>query len=143
MINGEGSDPAAAVTFWLPFPPSTNNLFAHGVVKGRHRRFPTKQYKAWRHAAVIIIRSQRLPQFREPVVIKLALTPRDSRRRDASNYIKPVEDALVEAGLLVDDNQQYVKAVTPYWCDPDPKHEGVNVTIRIAKLGGLFAEAAE
>lgn len=128
-----------AYSFYLPFPPSTNHLYSQGIVRGRIRRFPSRQYKAWRREAIIRIRSQRIPQFREPVVIKLALTPRDGRRRDASNYVKPVEDALVEAGLLVDDSQRYVKSVIPYWCDPDPDHEGVVVTIRVAKLGGLFA----
>lgn len=128
-------------TIWLPFPVSTNNLYSQGVVRGRVRRFPSRQYKAWRREAVIRIRSQRIPTFREPVVIKLALTPKDGRRRDASNYIKAVEDALVEARLLVDDSQAYVRSVIPYWCDPDPSHEGVVVTIRVAKLGGLFAAA--
>ncbi len=127
--------------FWLPFPPSANNLFAHAPVRGRVRRFPTKQYKLWRKEAVIRIRSQRIETFREPVVIKLALTPKDSRRRDASNYIKAIEDALVEARVLADDSQRYVKAVIPYWCDPDPSHEGVMVTVRVAALGGLFSAA--
>ena len=128
------------VSFFLPFPPSTNGLFAHGYVKGKVRRFPTKQYKDWRRQAVIIVRSQRLPLFREPVVIKLALRPRDSRRRDADNYAKPCLDALVEAGLLIDDSNQYVRAVIPHWCEPDARHAGVIVSIRIAKLGGLFAD---
>lgn len=130
-------------SFWLPFPPSVNGLYAHAPVRGRVRRFPTKAYKAWRREALIRIRSHRIPTYREPVVIKLALTPRDSRRRDASNYIKAVEDALVEARVLVDDSQAYVKSVIPYWCDPDPNREGVEVTIRVAKLGGLFAAAEE
>jgi len=141
-MSSQATD-VAAVTFWLPFPPSTNGLFAHGLVRGKVRRFPTKQYKAWRKQAGIIIRSQRLKQLREPVVIKLALTPRDSRRRDADNYAKPCLDALVEAGLLIDDSNQYVRAVIPHWCEPDARHAGVQVSIRIAKLGGLFAEAAE
>lgn len=128
-------------TFWLPFPPSANNLFAHAPIRGRVRRFPTKEYKNWRREAVIRIRSQRIETFREPVVIKLALTAKDGRRRDASNYIKAIEDALVESRVLIDDSHRYVKSVIPYWCDPDPRHEGVEVTIRVAKLGGLFAAA--
>jgi len=130
-------------TFWLPFPPSTNGLFAHGMVKGKVRRFPTKAYKQWRSAAVLIIRSQRLPQFTEPVVIKLALTPRDGRRRDASNYVKAVEDALVEARLLIDDDQRYVKSVIPYWCEPNRAHEGVTVTIRPAENVRPILDAPE
>ena len=115
----------------LPFPPSTNGLFAHGLVNGKVRRFPTKQYKSWRRAAEIIIRSHRLRQCREPVVVKLELTPRDARPRDADNYAKPVLDALVEAGLLIDDSNRYVRAVIPYWRSP-AKDSGVTVTIRHA-----------
>lgn len=131
------------ISIRLPFPPSTNGLFAHGYVNGKVRRFPTKQYKAWRRAAVIIVRSHRLKQFREPVVIKLELTPRDARPRDADNYAKPVLDALVEAGLLIDDSNRYVREVRPCWCEPNATYVGVVVTIRVAQMGGLFAEAAE
>lgn len=142
MING-GSAPRdtdiAAITLWLPFPPSVNGLFAHGMVKGKVRRFPTKQYKAWRKEAVIRIRSQRLAQFAEPVVVKIELTPCDGRARDADNYCKPILDALVEARLLADDSNRYVRAVIPYWADPSREHQGARITIRVAGIGGLFA----
>lgn len=136
MINAstkaQPTENASITSFWLPFPPSLNNAFAHGIVRGRVRRFPTKIYKQWRRDAVIIIRSQRLKQFAEPVVIKLELTPGDRRARDADNYCKPVLDALVEAGLLIDDSNRYVRAVIPYWMNPHAK-SGVTVSIRHAK----------
>jgi Holliday junction resolvase RusA-like endonuclease len=130
---------------WLPFPPTTNNLFSHGIVKGRVRRFPTARYKRWREEAVIRIRSawRHREPYPVPVVIKLELVPPDHRPRDASNYVKPVEDALVEARVLADDSQNHVKAVVPYWGEPRPT-SGVIVTIRPARLpkpaqGELFA----
>jgi Holliday junction resolvase RusA-like endonuclease len=131
MVNAERAQHVEKLSFWLPFPPSTNNLFAHAQVGGRIRRFPTKTYKNWRREAVIRIRSQRLPQCTAPVVVKLELTPRDGRARDADNYAKPVLDALVEAGLLIDDSNRYVRAVIPYWLSPH-RNSGVNVTIRLA-----------
>ena len=120
---------------WLPFPPTVNNLFAHGLVKGRIRRFPSRQYKAWRLEAVTRIRAawRTRPPWPVPVVIKLELVPADRRPRDASNYVKPVEDALVEARVLVDDSQDYVKAVMPYWSPPQ-RTSGVIVTIRPARI---------
>jgi Holliday junction resolvase RusA-like endonuclease len=66
------------------------------------------------------------------VVLKLELVPPDRRPRDASNYVKPVEDALVEAHVLIDDSQNYVKAVVPYWGEPQ-RTSGVVVTIRPAR----------
>src|SRR5262245_17049678 len=115
MVNAGAAQGVGEASFWLPFPPSTNNLFAHAPVKGRVRRFPTRTYRTWRKEAVVRILTQRLPQFTAPVVVKLALTPRDSRPRDADNYCKPVLDALVEARLLIDDSNRYVRAVVPYW----------------------------
>jgi len=127
---------------WLPFPPSTNNLFSQGVVNGKVRRFPSRKYKAWRLEAVTRIRSawRGREAYAEPVIVKLELTPRDARPRDADNYAKPVLDALVWAQVLQDDNNRYVKAVIPFWEHP-ASTSGVIVTIRHARLGGLFAAA--
>jgi crossover junction endodeoxyribonuclease RusA len=116
---------------WLPFPPSTNNLFTQGLVRGKVRRFPSRAYKAWRKEAVIRIIAARLPKFLDPVVVKLELTPRDNRPRDADNYAKPCLDALVEARVLQDDSNRYVKAVVPFWRDP-ARQPGVVIFIRPA-----------
>jgi len=122
-------------TCWLPFPPTTNNLFSHGVVKGRVRRFPTRKYKSWRLEAVTRIRAvwRTRPSWPVPVVVKLELVPPDSRGRDADNYCKPVLDALVEARVLADDSNRHVKAVMPYWAEAQ-KTSGVIVTIRPARI---------
>lgn len=119
---------------WLPFPPSTNNLFTQGVVKGKVRRFPSRQYKAWREEAVIRIRAawRSKPPYAVPVVVKIELTPRDSRARDADNYAKPILDALVASRVLADDSNRWVKAVVPYWENPAATF-GAIVMIRPAK----------
>lgn len=120
-------------TCWLPFPPSLNNIFTQGIVRGKVRRFPSKRYKAWREEAVIRIRASWRTRARwpVPVVVKLELVPPDSRGRDADNFCKPVLDALVESRVLLDDSNKYVKAVIPHWADPQ-KTSGVIVTIRPA-----------
>lgn len=97
-------------SLWLPFPPSVNNLFAHGSRGGKVRRFPTKAYKAWRFEAVIRIKSARNKQqycwpFPGPVECAIDLLTPDNRRRDADNYSKAILDALVDAGVLRDDSQ--------------------------------------
>lgn len=123
---------AAEHRVWLPFPPSVNNLYAQGIVKGKVRRFPTKKTRDWKKEAIIRIMAARLPRFTEPVVIKLALTPRDCRGRDADNYNKVVIDCLKEARTLIDDSNQYVKAVISHWENANPTRPGVVVTIRLA-----------
>jgi Holliday junction resolvase RusA-like endonuclease len=119
---------------WLPFPPSANNIFTQGVVRGKVRRFPSRRYKAWREEAVIRVRAawRTKPPYAVPVVVKLELVPPDGRGRDADNYAKPVLDALVEARVLVDDSNRWVKAVAPYWENPSDT-AGVIVTIRAAE----------
>jgi Holliday junction resolvase RusA-like endonuclease len=136
---------------WLPFPPSVNGLFrelspqrraqiaASMARKGKKGRAPTrclsKHYRKWRDEAHIRLLAAKIPRFDVPVVIKLELTPRDCRPRDADNYGKAVLDALVNARILVDDNNRYVKAVVPYWENPS-HNSGVVVIIRPADMTG-------
>ena len=117
------------VQVWLPFPPSVNGLFAHGNVNGKIRRFPTKQYKAWRKTASVLLMAARIKQFAEPVIVKLHLSPPDNRARDADNFTKGPLDSLVEAGVLKGDDNRYVRAVLPMWM-PSSKAPGVMVEIR-------------
>jgi len=114
---------------WLPMPLSVNNLFAHGNVKGRTRRFPTSKYKAWRKEAVMRIRVARLPRFAGPVAVKLTVTAPDARPRDIDNYSKCILDSLVDAGVLIDDSQ--VQKLLSSW-----DHSGeVGAVVEIAECG--------
>jgi crossover junction endodeoxyribonuclease RusA len=142
--------PQAEWSLWLPFPLSSNNLFAHKIVPGKAgrgafaQRYPTPAYRRWRREAEVRICAARLPRMTEPVVVKLELTPPNARRRDCDNFGKGILDALVAARVLPDDNMQWVKAVIPYWLDPHKPTAGVVVTLRVAELE-LFkaARAAE
>ena len=131
-------------SLWLPFPLSSNNLFAHRIVpgKGYAMRYPTPAYRRWRREAEVRIIAARIPMMREPVVVKLELTPPNNRRRDADNFSKGVIDALVAARVLPDDNSDWVKAVVPYWLDTHKPTAGVRVTLRVAELA-LFKAAGE
>jgi crossover junction endodeoxyribonuclease RusA len=99
---------ASTLIFELPFPPTVNNLF----VNGKSGRFVSPQYKAWKIEAGTIAKAQakgaRIPG---PYALELQLSRPDKRRRDASNYIKPVEDLLVWLGITDDDSEcQFVSA---------------------------------
>jgi crossover junction endodeoxyribonuclease RusA len=121
-------------SIWLPFPLSSNNLFAHAFQRGRIVRYPTPAYRRWRREAELRIMAARIKTVREPVVIKLELTPPNNRRRDADNFSKGVIDALVRMRVLPDDNSTWVKAVVPYWRDANKAEAGVLVTLRTAEL---------
>jgi Holliday junction resolvase RusA-like endonuclease len=118
-------------SIWLPFPPSVNNCFPTRIVRGRAHRFPSKQYKAWKQEAFLLVRASRLLAWDKPVKIELVLTPRDSRHRDADNYNKPVIDLLVSSCILRGDDSRHVKEVSARWEKPDIK-SGVRVFLRLA-----------
>lgn len=118
------------VTFALPFPPSLNNLFAHGRVGNRIRRFPTRTYKAWRQEAVLRINVTRPKvRFNGPVGCTIDLVPPNNRRRDADNFSKGILDALTEAGVLHDDSQVKEISVTMHAAGDTP-----GATVRLASL---------
>ena len=56
--------------------------------------------------------------IRPPVTAQVTFVVTDSRRRDADNYmamLKPMWDALVEMGVLVDDNKDALTIEKPAW----------------------------
>lgn len=92
-----------SVEIRFPLPPSTNSLFAN--VRGRGRVKTTK-YRAWRQQAVLLIDVQRPGRMAGPCDVTIYLPPFSG---DADNRIKPCLDAAVEAGVLADDGQRYVR----------------------------------
>lgn len=121
------------VSVCLLFPPTSNNLFPTNRKTGK--RYPSPQYKRYRTAVCTAVTIARIKPFTVPVVIKVALTPRDTRPRDADNYLKAIIDSLVESRVLAGDDSRYVKAVTAYWELPSSKPRA-EVFIRPAKMEG-------
>lgn len=130
------------IEFTLPFPPSTNTLFANNRKKPirangtkqpaqRGRRI-TKRYAAWREEAGWELKRQRPGKASGRVDIEIELTAPDKRRRDASNYIKAIEDLAVEFGVLPDDNAASVRGVTARWGD---RANRIGARVRITPAG--------
>jgi crossover junction endodeoxyribonuclease RusA len=122
------SEATGPLIFELPFPPTVNNLFVNGPTG----RFVSPAYRAWKIEAGTIAKGQaqgkRIPG---PYALELQLSRPDKRRRDASNYIKPVEDLLVWLQITDDDSEcQFVSAE---WVG---KGEGVRVAVRPCKRWG-------
>ena len=98
------------VSIEMPFPPSVNGLFG-----GITRRRITKHYRTWRNEAEKMILISRARPMAGPVKIAIKLHPPDSRARDASNFIKAIEDALVRMRVIPDDSAEHVQGVTAEW----------------------------
>jgi hypothetical protein len=92
--------------------------------KGRGKgRILTPEARAWKTQCGWIIKSLRLPQFKDRVIVKIELD--DCRQGDADSRCKAVLDVLKTAGVLVDDRKKYVKGTYIGWADV----EGCTVTI--------------
>lgn len=106
----------------LPFtaPMSLNDRMPWQVKMGHTKK--------WRHAACLLAKAAEIPAC-ERVRIQLCYTPRDSRRRDPLNLVqslKAIEDGLVDAGVIPDDNQLHHESVMPVITPKGLAREGGN-----------------
>jgi Holliday junction resolvase RusA-like endonuclease len=104
------------ITF-TDMPPSTNGLRSSFVADGKVQSVKSKAYAAWRKAADWEIASQRPGRIDGPYRLLVAAQRnwRSKRARDIDNVIKPISDALVAAGVVVDDS--LAECVTAQWAD--------------------------
>lgn len=102
MTSSPNTGKAGKVELSLPYPPSANRLWR--AVRGRNIK--SREYREWltdAYAAVL-----RQPRFIKAGLVgsyRMVLTAErpDRRRRDLSNLLKPTEDLLQHAGVVVDD----------------------------------------
>jgi len=88
------------IRYTLPYPPTTNHLFATAGAK----RVKSRAYRAWIDAAGCEIMAQGRQRVHGPVTLAIALRRPDKRKRDLSNAIKAVEDLIVSMGVIDDDS---------------------------------------
>ena len=82
--------------YHLPWPAYSNNFSA--------RRWPDPT--GYRQAVRCEVWSRQYgPPLEGPCEIRLVLTPPNARRHDVDNVTKPLFDALVKAGAVLDDSQ--------------------------------------
>jgi len=93
---------ATTMDVTLPWPPSVNHYWA---AKGKGR-YIAPHARAWHREAWAILQAQRL-RYSDPVALYMLAYPPDRRRRDLDNLLKGILDALVAAGVLLDDYQVY------------------------------------
>ena len=89
----------------LPVPPSLNNMYANK--RGGGRRI-SERYASWKADASTRVMAARRPRgpMAERAEIEIRIHPvrRGNVRDDITNRIKPLEDLLVNAGILADDS---------------------------------------
>ena len=90
------------VTLKLPCPPSMNTYWRNF----RGRTVLSKAGKEFKQAVQEYVIENQIPKFGDKrLSIIMVYRPRDKRISDIDNRIKPVLDALQDAGVYNDDSQ--------------------------------------
>ncbi|MDD5699469.1 MAG: RusA family crossover junction endodeoxyribonuclease [Victivallaceae bacterium] len=98
--------------FELPYPPSINHYYRHVGP----RVLISREGRKYHERVTAVVRAGEWRTLQCPVELTIELYPPDRRVRDADNCIKPVQDALQNAGLFVNDSQ--VKDLHVYMREP-------------------------
>ena len=116
----------------LPYPPSANRLWR----RSGKRIHKSAQYQAWLTDAAWTARSQRQGAIVGPYALSLQAKRPDKRRRDLDNLIKPVSDALTQAGVIADDC--WAEMISMRWVT-----QGDGVHVRVQSTSTEYPEFAE
>jgi crossover junction endodeoxyribonuclease RusA len=115
-----------SITLTLPFPPSVNNLF----INAGRKRVRSPGYRAWADLAGFQINRQKPQPVTGPVMLRYEFQEgQDNRRRDIDNLVKPVNDLLVEHGVIEGDDNRTVRAIDLRW---SRDVVGVRITVEAA-----------
>jgi Holliday junction resolvase RusA-like endonuclease len=93
----------------VPMPPSLNNAFVNVAGKGRVR---SKAYRAWAEVAGWMVKARMNGAVNGPVTVSIDICPSTRRAYDLDNRAKPCLDLLVSCGVIPDDSNKIIKALT-------------------------------
>ncbi len=100
----EDGDPQDKLTFELPIPPSTNNLY----VNTRKGRVISPQGREWKDAAALIVRICKVRPWvasvSKPFGIEYTVVGPVNMGRDLANCEKIMTDVLVQCGVIPGDS---------------------------------------
>lgn len=101
-----------------------------------HFRVKAQAVKEVRDMVIVLARAAKIPPCRK-VRTTLIYVPRDRRRRDPLNLVatmKACEDGLVDAGVIPDDNPDYVESCMPLIDLPQPDLTGGRLTLFVERV---------
>ena len=85
----------------LPLPNSANTHWRHG----RGITYLSKQGRDYRYLVANVVKDANIKPFTGRLFVEVLIYPRDKRKMDIDNRIKPLLDALQHAGAFLDDSQ--------------------------------------
>ena len=120
---------AADVRTWMFTLPMTTPL---SLNSRQHWRSKARDVAEVRAAAYARARAAHIPALPR-IAVELHYAPRDRRRRDALNLVatlKPIEDGIVDAGIVPDDTAEFVQPTMPVLDPPNGIHGRLYVIVR-------------
>ena len=114
------------ISIWLPWPPSISGYT--NVVNGR--KIKSSKARVWFRQAEAAILSQKPKPIEGPVKIHYTFVRGDLRKFDPGNKFKCIDDSLVQAGLIEDDNIEILAEGSWSWRWAEEGEEG-KVEIKI------------
>lgn len=102
------------MNFTIPIPPVTKKNHGRIVMCGRYPKLlPSEAYERYAKAAMPLLQTVRRTTgaIDYPVNLKCVFYLDKRRKGDLVGYLQAVQDVLVEAGILADDNRNIVASV--------------------------------
>lgn len=128
------------ITLTLPWPPTVNSYWAHGIIGGKNTKaraslFLSDRGKEYRLLALEAIQNQRVPRgaLHGRLAVSAIAYPPDQRTRDVDNLWKGMLDALKNTGVIVDDGH-----IDDLHIRRGPLRKDGEVTITITEIPAAF-----
>lgn len=118
--------------FTIPFPPVTKkNSQQIYINKKTGKRFvsQSKQYKEYERASCFALNGTYRKKIDFPINLAAVFFMPTARRVDLVNLIEALQDVLVKAGMLADDNSKIVVSTDGSRVAIDRKHPRTEVEI--------------
>lgn len=111
--------------------PAKKNSKQLVPVRGKTIIVSSKAYKIWEeHALVQLKEFAPSEPLTMPVHIHIDFVFKDNRARDLSNLVESVHDAMVKAGILLDDNNRIIVSQSSAFIGVDKVNAGAIITLR-------------
>lgn len=106
------------IKFTVPLPPVTKKNSQRIVIRGNKPCIlPSEKYKEYESAALWFVPKRGVP-IDFPVNVKCIFYMPTHRQCDLTNHLESIDDVMVKAGLLKDDNYKILAS-----------HDGSRVTV--------------
>lgn len=100
------------IKFTIPLPPISKKNSQRIMINrttGKPFIMPSEQYKLYERDAAWFVPTMKQP-INEPVNVKCLFYMPTRRKVDLTNLLEAIDDIMVTAGLLADDNSEIVQS---------------------------------